>query len=72
MGSWFYQCCFIVAIGLISGCSHPYIMSTHDGRLIKTQNKPSIDKETGLLSYKDEMGRRNQINQDQISSMIKK
>lgn len=67
-----YHCCFICAIGLTSGCSHQYIMATHDGRLIKTQNKPIIDKETGLLFYKDQSGQLVQINQNQISSMIKK
>lgn len=42
-------------------------MATKDGNMILTQGKPEIDKDTGLISYKDEKGNHRQINGDQVS-----
>ncbi|VTP66367.1 Uncharacterized lipoprotein ygdR precursor [Serratia rubidaea] len=60
-----------MAIGL-TGCSSDYVMATKDGNMILTQGKPEIDKDTGLISYKDEKGNSRQINGDQVSQVIER
>ncbi|PRD14234.1 YgdI/YgdR family lipoprotein [Pantoea coffeiphila] len=57
---------------LISGCSSDYVMATKDGKMIMTDGKPSIDKETGLVKYVDESGHEIQINGDEISSIVER
>ena len=57
---------------LLSGCSSDYVMATKDGKMLVTEGKPVIDKETGLVEYTDQQGHTTQINSDDISSIIKK
>jgi len=57
---------------LVSGCSSDYVMATKDGKMIMTDGKPSIDKETGLVKYIDESGHEIQINGDEISSIVER
>lgn len=57
---------------LVSGCSSDYVMATKDGKMIMTDGKPSIDKETGLVKYVDETGHEIQINSDEISSIVER
>lgn len=68
---------FLLLIGVtscvvLSGCSSDYVMATKDGKMLVTEGKPSIDKETGLVEYTDQQGHTTQINSDDISSIIKK
>lgn len=53
----------ICALGMLTlvGCASDYIIATNDGRLIDSQDKPKLDDDTGMLMYKDEEGRENQI-----------
>ena len=47
----------ISAVGLafsVSGCSSDYVMATKDGRMILTDGKPTVDDDTGLISYEDQ------------------
>lgn len=56
----------ISAVGLafsVSGCSSDYVMATKDGRMILTDGKPTVDDDTGLISYEDQQGNKMQINQ---------
>ena len=49
----------ISAVGLafsVSGCSSDYVMATKDGRMILTDGKPTVDDDTGLISYEDQQG----------------
>ena len=49
----------ISAVGLafsVSGCSSDYVMATKDGRMILTDGKPTVDDDTGLISYEDAAG----------------
>ena len=65
----------ISAVGLafaVSGCSSDYVMATKDGRMILTDGKPKLDKSTGLLSYTDEQGNERQINNDNVSQVMKR
>lgn len=57
---------------LVSGCSSDYVMSTKDGKMIMTEGKPVIDKETGLVKYVDQSGHELQINGDEVSTIIER
>ncbi|PKH25028.1 YgdI/YgdR family lipoprotein [Enterobacterales bacterium CwR94] len=57
---------------LLSGCSSNYVMSTKDGKMIMTQGKPEIDKDTGLVKYTDDQGHELQINGDDVSQIIER
>ncbi len=54
------------------GCSSHYVMATKEGKMLLTQGKPALDKDTGLLSYTDEEGNQKQINSDQISQIAQR
>ncbi|SFN08761.1 protein of unknown function [Izhakiella capsodis] len=56
----------------LSACSSNYVMTTKDGQMIMTNGKPLIDRETGLVSYRDESGHEKQINGDEVSSMVER
>lgn len=65
----------ISAVGLafaVSGCSSDYVMSTKDGRMIRTDGKPEVDNDTGLVSYRDREGNQMQINRDEVSQIIER
>lgn len=57
---------------LVSGCSSDYVMATKDGKMIMTDGKPQIDKETGLVKYTDDSGHEMQINGDEVSSIVER
>ncbi|MCE0802311.1 YgdI/YgdR family lipoprotein [Buttiauxella sp. A2-C1_F] len=59
-----------MAFGL-SGCSSPnYVMHTNDGRTIVSDGKPKTDDETGMISYKDANGNKQQINRTDVKEMV--
>jgi len=54
----------------VTGCSSNQSIKTTDGRTIVTDGKPQVDRDTGLVSYKNaQTGNTEQINRDQISNM---
>lgn len=57
---------------LLSGCGSDYVMATRDGKMIMTDGKPKIDKETGLVKYTDQAGHELQINGDEVSTIIER
>ncbi|MBF7958421.1 YgdI/YgdR family lipoprotein [Rahnella victoriana] len=61
----------ILVLGL-AGCASDYVISTKDGNMILTDGKPKLDKSTGLLSYTDEQGNDRQINNDNVSQVMKR
>ena len=65
-------CGILLGIALLAGCSSHYVMATKDGRMIMTDGKPKIDKDTGLVEYTDEAGNLIQINGDEISGIIER
>lgn len=56
----------------LGGCSNDYVMATRDGKMIMTQGKPEIDKDTGLVKYTDNSGHELQINGDDVSSIVER
>ncbi len=62
----------LAATALMSlvGCASNQAIKTTDGKTIVTDGKPQIDKDTGLVSYRNaETGKTEQINRDQIANM---
>lgn len=58
------------ALFTVAGCSSNQAVRTTDGRTIVTDGKPQVDKDTGLVSYKNaETGKIEQINRDQVKNM---
>ncbi|VEC00888.1 Uncharacterized lipoprotein ygdR precursor [Cedecea lapagei] len=54
----------------VAGCSSNQAVKTSDGKTIVTDGKPQVDKDTGLVSYKNaETGKTEQINRDQVKEM---
>jgi uncharacterized protein YcfL len=54
----------------VAGCSSNQAVRTTDGKTIVTDGKPEVDKDTGLVSYKNaETGKTEQINRDQVKDM---
>lgn len=53
----------------LAGCYSNYVMHTNDGRTIVAKGKPVTDKETGLISYKDANGIKQQINKTDVKEM---
>ncbi len=61
----------ITALGMLTlvGCASDYVISTNDGRMIDSQDKPEIDEDTGMIMYEDEEGRENQIPQSDVKEI---
>lgn len=57
-----------VTFGL-SACSSNYVMHTNDGRTIVTDGKPQTDNDTGMISYKDAWGNKQQINRSDVKQL---
>lgn len=59
----------VCALSLVA-CSSNQSIETSDGKTIVTDGKPQIDKDTGLVSYKDaKTGQQQQINRNEIKNM---
>ncbi len=72
MKKWVTALSALIMVAGLAGCSSNYVMATKDGNMILTQGKPEIDKDTGLISYKDEQGNHRQINGDQVTQVIER
>ena len=58
------------ALLTVAGCSSNQAVKTSDGKTIVTDGKPQVDKDTGLVSYKNaETGKTEQINRDRVKEM---
>ncbi|HHB9460147.1 TPA: YgdI/YgdR family lipoprotein [Escherichia albertii] len=56
---------------VLSACSGSnYVMHTNDGRTIVADSKPMTDDETGMISYKDANGNKQQINRTDVKEMV--
>ena len=53
-------CMLTFALSACSGSN--YVMHTNDGRTIVSDGKPQTDNDTGMISYKDANGNKQQIN----------
>ncbi|WP_455811156.1 YgdI/YgdR family lipoprotein [Pseudomonas graminis] len=69
---WIFGAAVLGMAVLVSGCSSNYVMATKDGKMIMTDGKPQIDKDTGLVKYTDDSGHELQINGDEVSSIVER
>jgi len=69
---WIFGAAVLGMAVLASGCSSNYVMATKDGKMIMTDGKPQIDKDTGLVKYTDDSGHELQINGDEVSSIVER
>lgn len=60
----------IVMVFSLAACSSNYVLHTNDGRTIVAEGKPSVDNETGLISYTDAYGQHQQINRDNVKELV--
>ncbi|MCY1268098.1 putative lipoprotein YgdR precursor [compost metagenome] len=56
----------------LAGCSSEYIISTVDGNLITTDNKPRLDKSSGMIRFEDHEGREQIIPQSQVKQIMER
>jgi len=54
----------------LAACSSNYVMHTNDGRTIVADGKPTVDTDTGMISYKDANGNKQQINRAEVKEMV--
>jgi len=54
----------------LAACSSNYVMHTNDGRTIVAEGKPVVDKDTGMIRYKDANGNKQQINRSDVKEMV--
>ena len=56
----------------LTACSSHYIITTTDGQMITTDNKPRIDKDSGMVRFEDAEGKEQMIPQTQIRQIIER
>jgi uncharacterized protein YcfL len=54
----------------LAACSSNYVMHTNDGRTIVADGKPKVDDDTGMISYTDAYGNKQQINRSEVKEMV--
>lgn len=66
MKHWMLTAICIIGIFSLAGCSNNHLIYTTDGQIIEAADKPKIDDDTGMIEYKDESGRKNQISPSKV------
>jgi len=61
----------LCVIGL-AGCASDYIITTTDGQLLNSSNKPELDEDTGLIQFEDEEGRKQQIPSTEVKQIMER
>ncbi|MEH0834763.1 YgdI/YgdR family lipoprotein [Pectobacterium cacticida] len=54
----------------LAACSSNYVLHTNDGRTIISDGKPKVDSDTGMISYTDAYGQKQQISRDNVREMV--
>ncbi|MCY1434522.1 putative lipoprotein YgdR [compost metagenome] len=62
---------FFCTLGLV-GCSSEYLIATTDGQILTTDEKPELDKDTGMIEFEDHEGRAQHIPQSQVKQIIER
>ena len=61
----------VCLVGLVA-CSSQYVISTKDGRMLVTDNKPKLDETTGMYIYDDEEGRETMVKKDDVVQIMER
>ncbi|MEH6567283.1 MAG: YgdI/YgdR family lipoprotein [Halopseudomonas sp.] len=62
----------LLAAITMTACSSEYIISTTSGEMIATDGKPKLNDDTGMVEYEDADGRKAQIRQADVKSVIER
>lgn len=57
---------------LLGGCSSEYIITTTDGQMLVSHDKPELDKDTGMMEFEDSEGRKQHIPQANVKQMMER
>lgn len=65
---------FLAAFALLAlaGCASEYIITTTDGQMLTTADKPELDEDTGMIEFEDSEGRKQQIPQANVKQMLER
>lgn len=69
MKVWILALCCVAAL---TGCSSEYIITTTDGQMLTSDEKPELDEDTGMLEFEDSEGRHQQIPQTSVKQMLER
>ncbi|MDM8350731.1 YgdI/YgdR family lipoprotein [Pseudomonas sp. sp1636] len=69
MNSWLIAALCVLTL---AGCSSEYIITTTDGQMLTSDDKPRLDKDTGMIEFTDSEGRKQQIPQSDIRQMLER
>ncbi|MEH6801216.1 MAG: YgdI/YgdR family lipoprotein [Halopseudomonas sabulinigri] len=56
----------------MTACSSEYIIATNSGEMITTANKPKLNDNTGMVEYEDAEGRKANVRQEDVKSVIER
>lgn len=56
----------------LTGCASEYLIITQDGTVLTSLGKPHMDRNSGLLEFEDTEGRKQQIPQDTVKTVIER
>ena len=59
-------------LAVLAGCSSHYVITTADGQMITTENKPRLDRDSGMVRFEDAEGKEQMIPQTQIRQIIER
>ncbi|UJJ32960.1 YgdI/YgdR family lipoprotein [Halopseudomonas maritima] len=62
----------LVCATALAGCSSEYIISTNDGQMIATDNKPKLDPDSGMYIFKDAEGREQAIPSSSVKQVMER
>ncbi len=59
----------VLATLVLIGCATPHTIVFKDGTEVRTKNEPDFNDRTGFYEFKDEAGKKHQVNKDEVSSV---
>ena len=62
----------LLACAALAACSTPYIMSTKTGGMIETSNRPYLDAQTGMYSYRTKDGKDASIRKEEVVEILER
>ncbi|MGI3129202.1 YgdI/YgdR family lipoprotein [Halopseudomonas pachastrellae] len=62
----------LVCATALAGCSSEYIISTNDGQMITTDNKPKLDPDSGMYIFEDAEGRKQAIPATSVKQVMER
>jgi hypothetical protein len=56
----------------LTACANDYIITTTDGQLFTSDGKPELDEDTGMISFEDADGNKQQLKATSVKQMIER